>query len=292
MRAGLPMLLQAAQTGGFAVPCFNVFGFEDARAVVDEAVSRNAPVILATNREMLEFTGLAATCAMLNALADEVPTPVCVHLDHCYDVDLACRAVDAGFGSIMYDGSQLDFEINVANTRRVVEYAHRSGIGVEGEIGSVAYSADDNRGREHIRHELTEPETAARFAELSGADAVAVSIGNVHRQKETSGGLDFDRLSAIAEVVRQPLVIHGTSGITDDELVRMTRAAITKCNIGTSLRQCFGRALRGTLAEHPDEFDRLTIFQGVMPHMRVEAGRYFDLLGANGTARHMLEKTA
>jgi len=259
MRTGLPMLLQAAQAGGFAVPCFNVFGFEDARAVVDEAVSRNAPVILATNREMLEFTGLGATCAMLNALADEVLTPVCVHLDHCYDVELACQAVDAGFGSVMYDGSQLDFDVNVANTRRVVDYAHAAGIGVEGEIGSVAYNASDNRGREHIRHELTEPETAARFAELSGADAVAVS---------------------------------STSGITDAELKRLTRGAITKCNIGTSLRQCFGRALRETLAQDPDEFDRLTIFRGVMPHMRAEAGRYFDLLGANGTATHLLEKIA
>jgi fructose-bisphosphate aldolase class II len=286
------MLLQAAQAGGFAVPCFNVFGFEDARAVVDEAVSRNAPVILATNREMLEFTGLGATCAMLNALADEVLTPVCVHLDHCYDVELACQAVDAGFGSVMYDGSQLDFDVNVANTRRVVDYAHAAGIGVEGEIGSVAYNASDNRGREHIRHELTEPETAARFAELSGADAVAVSIGNVHRQKETSDGLDFDRLAAIDALVNQPLVIHGTSGITDAELKRLTRGAITKCNIGTSLRQCFGRALRETLAQDPDEFDRLTIFRGVMPHMRAEAGRYFDLLGANGTATHLLEKIA
>lgn len=286
MRAGLPQLLQSAQAGGYAVPCFNVFGFEDARAVVDEAVSREAPVIIATNREMIDFTGLAATSAMLTALADEVATPVCVHLDHCYDVELACQAVDAGFGSVMYDGSQLDFDTNVTNTRRVVNYAHAAGVGVEGEIGSVAYNSDDNRGREHIKHELTEPDVAARFAEQSGVDAVAVSIGNVHRLKHASAGLDFARLSAIAAVMERPLVIHGTSGIADTELERMTRGAIKKCNIGTSLRQCFGRALRAALADKPDEFDRLTIFRAVMPHMRAEAGRYFDLLGANGTANN------
>lgn len=282
MRVGLPELLQAARAGGYAVPCFNVFGFEDARAVVDEAVSREAPVILATNREMVDFTGLSATVAMFTALADEVATPVCVHLDHCYDVDLACRAVDAGFGSVMYDGSQLDFEINVANTRRVVDHAHAAGVGVEGEIGSVAYNEDDNHGREHIRHELTEPDVAARFAEESGADAVAVSIGNVHRLKLPSAGLDFERLSAIDSVIGKPLVIHGTSGITDGELERLCRGAITKCNIGTSLRQRFGSALRKTLADNPDEFDRLTIFRAVIPEMRKLAGHYFDLLGANG----------
>ena len=281
MRSGLPDLLQAARAGGYAVPCFNVFGFEDARAVVDEAAARNAPVILATNREMVEFTGLSATVAMFSALADEVAVPVCLHLDHCYDVDLACRAVDAGFGSVMYDGSQLDFDTNVTNTRRVVDHAHAAGIGVEGEIGSVAYNEDDNHGREHIRHELTQPDIAARFAHECGADAIAVSIGNVHRLKRANSGLDFKRLDAIAAVVDKPLVIHGTSGITDEELDRLCRGAITKCNIGTALRQGFGNAMRRTLTDAPDEFDRLTIFRSVIPEMRAIAGHYFDLLGAN-----------
>ena len=292
MRTGLPDLLQAARTGGYAVPCFNVFGFEDARAVVDEAVSREAPVILATNREMVEFTGLSATVAMFGALADEASVPVCVHLDHCYDVEFACRAVDAGFGSVMYDGSQLDFATNVANTRRVVAHAHAAGIGVEAEIGSVTYNEDDNHGREHIRHELTEPDIAARFAVESDADAIAVSIGNVHRLKRQSASLDFARLEAIDAVVERPLVIHGTSGIADDELARLCRGAITKCNIGTALRQRFGGALRVTLAENPEEFDRLTIFRSIMPEMRAVAGHYFDLLGANNAATSALENSA
>lgn len=280
MRTGLPELLHAAAQGGYAVPCFNVFGFEDARAVVDEAAARRAPVILGTNREMVEFTGLTATVAMLGALADDVDTPVCVHLDHCYDIDLARRAVDAGFGSVMYDGSQLEFDENVANTRAVVEHAHAAGVGVEGEIGSVAYNADDNHGREHIRHELTEPDVAARFVEASGVDAVAVSIGNVHRLKQPVAGIDFDRVAAIDALVDIPLVVHGASGIDDEELRRLCRGPMTKCNIGTALRQRFGRALRDTLAARPDEFDRLTIFRDIMPEMRMTAGRYFDLLGA------------
>ncbi len=286
MRAGLPELVNAAAMGGYAVPCFNVFGFEDARAVVDEAVERRAPVILGLNREMVEFTGLKACVAMLGALADDVSVPVCIHLDHCYDVELACRAVDAGFGSVMYDGSQLDFDANVKNTRRVANYAHAAGIGVEGEIGSVAYNAADNHGREHIRHELTDPDIAQRFAAESTVDAVAVSIGNVHRMQQPVSGIDFNRFSAISASVNTPLVIHGTSGISDEELRRLCKGAITKCNIGTSLRRRFGEALRATLVANPDEFDRLTIFRAVMPPMRAAAGHYFDLLGADGAADH------
>ena len=278
MRACLKDLLDDALAGGYAVPCFNVFGHEDARAVVDEAESRGAPVILATNREMTDFLGVEGAVALFGHVARTATTPVCLHLDHCYDVELACRAVDAGYDSVMYDGSQLSLERNIRDTRRVADHAHAQGVGVEGEIGSVGYSETGNRGREHIRFELTEPDQAQAFAERSGVDAVAVSIGNVHRLESRTGEVDLERVRAIAAVVAQPLVVHGTSGIPDQQLRALSRMAVCKFNIGTALRQRFGQALRATLAEHPDEYDRLTIFGHVMPAMRQEAGRFFDLL--------------
>jgi len=278
VRASLKDLLDDALAGGYAVPCFNVFGHEDARAVVDEAESRGAPVILATNREMTEFLGVEGAVALFGHVAAIASTPVCLHLDHCYDVALACRAVDAGYDSVMYDGSQLSLADNVRDTRQVVDHAHARGASVEGEIGSVGYSDTGNRGREHIRFELTEPDQAQAFAQRSGVDAVAVSIGNVHRLENPTGGVDLDRVRAIAAVVDQPLVVHGTSGIPEDQLRVLSRMAVCKFNIGTALRQRFGQALRATLAEHPDEYDRLAIFGHVMPAMRQEAGRFFDLL--------------
>lgn len=283
MRATLKQLLDAAQQGAYAVPAFNVFGYEDALAVVREAESRGASVILATNKEMTEFMGVTQAASMLGLLAEAAGTPVCVHLDHCYDIDVVKAAIDAGYGSVMYDGSQLPLAENIANTRRVVDYAHAAGVSVEGEIGSVAYSATGNRGREHIRHELTEPEDAELFAVESGVDAVAVSVGNVHRLETASSCIDFDRVASIAAVVEQPLVIHGTSGIGEADLVALARGPVAKFNIGTTLRQSFGRALRNALAAHPDEYDRLTLFRDVMPAMSREAGRYFTLLSPTTT---------
>jgi len=278
VRAPLKELLDDALAGGYAVPCFNVFGHEDARAVVDEAESRGAPVILATNKEMTEFLGVDGAVAMFGHLAGRATTPVCLHLDHCYDVALACRAVDAGYDSVMYDGSQLSLDDNVRDTRQVADYAHARGVSVEGEIGSVGYSRTGNRGREHIRFQLTEPHEAEVFAQRSAVDAVAVSIGNVHRQEQRGDPVDLDRVRAIAARVAQPLVVHGTSGIPDEQLRTLSGMTVCKFNIGTALRQRFGGALRQALAEHPHEYDRLTIFGRVMPAMRQEAGRFFDLL--------------
>jgi len=280
MRVTLNQLLPQALAGNYAVPCFNVFGYEDAVAVVRAAEKTSAPVILATNKEMVEFMGPRQAASMLGLLADESPAAVCVHLDHCYDIDIAKQAVDSGYTSVMYDGSQLAIEDNIAQTLRVAEYAHAHNVSVEGEIGSVPYS----RGRDHIKSILTDPNQAQQFAEHSGVDALAVSVGNIHRLETTSSSIDFDRLSEIALVVSQPLVIHGTSGINDTDLERLAKLPVCKFNIGTTLRMAFGQSLRHTLAEHPDEFDRLTIFNQIMPAIQIEAERNIALLGCHNAA--------
>lgn len=277
MRVTLNELLPKALSGGYALGCFNVFGYEDAVAVVRASERLNTPVILATNKEMVEFMGPQQAAGMLGLLADAAATEVCVHLDHCYDVDIARRAVDGGYTSVMYDGSQLPLAENIEQTRRVAEYAHAHNVSVEGEIGSVPYSS----GRDHIKSILTDPEQAQQFAQHSGVDAVAVSVGNVHRLQSTSSSIDFNRLEKIAAVVAQPLVIHGTSGINDTDLRRLAGMPVCKFNIGTTLRMSFGRALRDTLAANPDEFDRLTIFDQVMPAMQAEAERNIKLLRAD-----------
>lgn len=280
MRATLIDLLPNAVRDGYGVPCFNVFGFEDALAVVRAGEARGAPLILATNREMVDFAGTARLAADLGRLADESDVPVCVHLDHCDDLERVRRAVDDGYTSVMYDGSQHPFDENVAGCREAVEHAHRHGVSVEGEIGSVPYS----EGRTHVRDELTEPDEAARFAAESGVDAVAVSVGNVHRLRERGSRIDFERLARIRAGVECPLVIHGASGIAPADLARLAREGVAKFNIGTSLRQSFGRSLRDALAAAPDEFDRLTLFAPVIAAMSATAAEHIDTLGAGGRA--------
>ena len=283
MLVNLATILSAAAEGGYSAACFNVFGWEDARAVVLAAEETGAPVILAASLDFRREMPLELICRMLRTLAERTPVPVCAHLDHTDEVDEVLRAIDLGFTSVMFDGSQLRLEDNVAGTRRVLDYARPRGCSVEAEIGSVPYA----QGRTHIRSELTSVPEAIRFTEQCAVDALAVSVGNVHRLSAPTAVIDFPRLAQIQAAIEVPLVIHGTSGIREDDIVRLSRACIAKFNIGTVLRQAFGRGLRQTLERHPGCFDRLEIMSAVIPVMAREAARMIRLLGwrANDPAR-------
>jgi fructose-bisphosphate aldolase class II len=274
----LAKILAPAVDSCYSVACFNVFGWEDARAIVDAAGVLGAPVILAVNLDFRKYLPMDVICHMLRSLAERAPVPVCVHLDHTYDIPEVLRAVDLGFTSVMYDGSQLPLEDNIAGTRRVADYAHAAGCSIEAEIGSVPYA----EGRAHIKSELTELSDAIRFADEGRLDAMAVSVGNIHRLQVPGAVIDFARLEQIAAAVAVPLVIHGTSGIFDEDIARLARSRVAKFNIGTAVRQAFGRGLRETLNRYPDRFDRLQIMSDAMPAVSREASRMIRLLGWRG----------
>ncbi len=280
MKVSLNDLLPAAVAEGYAVPCFNVFGYEDASAIVKVAEVHRSPVILATNREMVEYMGLRLLATMLGQLADAASVPVCVHLDHCHDVDTVVEAVNHGYSSVMFDGSQLPLAENVRLSRQVVEHARPLGVSVEGEIGSVPY----NEGRDHILALPTDPFEACAFATESGVDAVAVSVGNVHRLTSAGVTIDHDRLAAIRRGIAQPLVIHGTSGITDADQRQLAAAGVAKFNIGTSLRMSLVRGLRAALDDDPALIDRLTLFERAMPALNTTIEHHLRVLGCEGQA--------
>ena len=275
MLVNLASILAPAVDSGYSVACFNVFGWEDSRAVVDAASQLGAPVILAANLDFRKSMPLEVIAVMLRSLAERAPVPVCVHLDHTYEVVEVLRAVDLGFSSVMFDGSQLPLEENIARTRRVAHYAHAAGCSVEAEIGSVPYA----EGRTYIKSELTDVGDAVRLAGETDLDAMAVSVGNVHRMSTPNAVIDFERLAQIAAAVTVPLVIHGTSGIRQQDIERLVRTRIAKFNIGTVLRQAFGRGLRETLGSNAERFDRLEIMGDVMPTVCGEAQRMIRLLG-------------
>ena len=275
MLANLSSLLTPAIRSGYSVACFNIFGWEDARAVVDAAERLGAPVILAANLDLRRFMPIEVIAFMLRALASRASVPVCVHLDHTYEVADVLRAVDVGFTSVMYDGSQLPLEDNIAGTRRVADYAHAAGCSVEAEVGSVPYA----EGRAHIQSRHTVVSDAIRLAEESGLDAMAVSVGNIHRLEKPGAVIDFALLREINACVTVPLVIHGTSGLVDEDIVRLRGMRVAKFNIGTALRRAFGRGLRESLSRHPDRFDRLEIMADLMPAISSEAARMIRLLG-------------
>ena len=180
----------------------------------------------------------------------------------------------AGYSSVMFDGSQLPLVENILRTKNVVEVAKALGVTVEGEIGSVPYS----EGRDHIKAISTIPDEAESYAKESGIDAIAVSVGNIHRLTTPTSIIDYERLKIIESQVDIPLVIHGTTGINEEDIIKLKQTRVAKFNIGTSLRMVIGENLRKKMQDEPDQFDRRYFMSKVFPFAQREAIRLISLL--------------
>ncbi|MEM8978743.1 MAG: class II fructose-bisphosphate aldolase [Pseudomonadota bacterium] len=246
-------VLQPALREGHAVAGLVCLGWEDMRAYVAAAEAEECPVILQAGPSCRAHTPLPVLGAMFRNLAKAASVPVVAHLDHGYTYEDCAAALEEGFTSLMFDGSRLPLEENIAATRRVVELARSGGVSCEGEIGFVGYDQGEASSG-------TDAEEAARFAVETGVDAMAISVGNVHLQQDQSGGLDEARIAAIEAVTEVPLVIHGGSGVPSEQRKKLAReTSVCKFNIGTELRMSFGAALRASVARDPDRFDRVQI---------------------------------
>ena len=253
--ATLAEVLQPALAEGYAVGGLVTLGWEDMRAYVAAAEAEGCPVILQAGPGCRDHTPLPVLGAMFRHLAEAAAVPVVAHLDHGYTVEDCRAALDAGFTSVMYDGSRKPLDQNIAETAEIVRMAHAAGASCEGEIGFVGYSDGEASAG-------TDPDEAARFAAETGVDAMAISVGNVHLQQEQSGELDEARIAEISKRCETPLVIHGGSGVPADQRRRLAaRTSICKFNIGTELRQAFGAALRVSLANNRDSFDRIALLE-------------------------------
>ena len=200
------------------------------------------PVILQAGPGCREHTPLPVLGTMFRTLAEGASVPVVAHLDHGYSIEECRAAIDCGFTSVMYDGSGKPLAQNIDETARIAEMAHQAGISCEGEIGFVGYDGGADSA-------MTDPGEAAQFARQTGVDAMAISVGNVHLQRESGEGLDEDRIRAIEAVTDLPLVIHGGSGVPREQRTALARTSnICKFNIGTELRMAFGAALREAVA--------------------------------------------
>ncbi|MFN4157580.1 MAG: class II fructose-bisphosphate aldolase [Gemmobacter sp.] len=274
--ATLSDVLRPALAGGYAVPGLVCLGWEDMRAYVMAAEAERAPVILQAGPGCREHTPLPVLGRMFRHLAEGASVPVVAHLDHGYTLDECRAALDAGFTSLMFDGSRLPLAQNIEATRAVVELAHAAGISCEGEIGFVGYAGGAASAG-------TDPDEAARFARDTGVDAMAVSVGNVHLQQDHEGGLDEPRLRAIEAVTQVPLVIHGGSGVPEAQRRALAATSrIAKFNIGTELRMAFGAALRAAVARDPHRFDRNAILKDTHEPVFDAARRVIRGLGASG----------
>ena len=263
--ATLAEVLQPALKQGYAVAGLVTLGWEDMYAYVEAAEAERCPVILQAGPSCRGHTPLPILGQMFRHLAEQASVPVVAHLDHGYSFDDCQQAIDAGFSSVMFDGSRKPLRQNIDETAAIVELAHRAGVSCEGEIGFVGYANGEQSAG-------TDPNEAAVFARETGVDAMAVSVGNVHLQQTEGAGLDLARIRAIEAVTNVPLVIHGGSGVPMAQRRELALGSnICKFNIGTELRMAFGSALRQTLTDHPDRFDRLDILKATQGPMTLAA---------------------
>lgn len=253
--ATLKDVLQPALRDGYAVAGLVTLGWEDMRAYVAAAEAENCPVILQAGPSCRAHTPLPILGRMFRHLADAASVPVVAHLDHGYTFEDCKMALDAGFTSLMFDGSRKPLQQNIDETAAIAELARAAGISCEGEIGFVGYDNGEASAG-------TDPAEAAKFAAETGVDAMAISVGNVHLQQDKAGGLDEPRIRAIEAVTDVPLVIHGGSGVPLAQRRQLaTGSSICKFNIGTELRMAFGAALRTAVNSDPARFDRVQILQ-------------------------------
>lgn len=245
-------MLLDAQKGGYAVGAFNAENMEMVKAIIRAAEELKAPVMIQTTPSTVKYASLAMFVGMVAAEARDASVPVCLHLDHGSSFELAVQAVKEGYTSVMIDGSKLPFEGNIDVSARVVSVAHPNHIPVEAELGKVGGKEDD---LEAVADTNTDPMEAKEFVEKTGIDSLAVAIGTAHGFYVGTPVLDKERLSEIRKVVDVPLVLHGASGLSDEDVSDCVKRGICKVNFATELRKAYTDAGKKLLAEKPDTFD-------------------------------------
>lgn len=247
-------MLQFASENGFAIPSFNVHNLETIQAVCEGAMAENSPVMIQTTPGTVNYAGLQYVTAIIKRAAEINNIPMALHLDHCPSYEMVVQCVVNGYTSIMIDGAELPFEENVALVKKTVEMAHAAGVAAEGELGRLGGVEDDLEVSE-ADAAFTVPEEAVEFVEKTGIDFLAIAIGTAHGLYKGIPKLDFKRLSEIRKLVSIPLVLHGASGLADEQVTEAVQRGISKINIATELKIPFADTIRKRLNDNPKDTD-------------------------------------
>lgn len=275
-------MLLDAQKGGYAVGAFNVENMEMVKAVLAAAEELKAPVMLQTTPSTIKYGTVETYAAIVKAEAEKVSVPVCLHLDHGSSFDLAVKAMKAGYTSVMIDGSHEDFENNIAVTKRVVDVAKAFGIPVEAELGKVGGKEDDLEAEADTN---TDPMEAKEFVERTGVSSLAVAIGTAHGFYVGTPVLDKPRVSAIKEVVPVPLVLHGASGLSEEDVRECVERGMCKVNFATELRAAYTDAVKKLLEEKPETFDPKKLGTVGMEAVKEQVMIRMEMCGCDGKAQ-------
>lgn len=276
-------LLDAADKGNYAVGAFNCNNMEIVQAIVEAADELKSPVIIQASQGAIKYAGLHYVVGLAKLAADAASVPVALHLDHGTDYNTAIACIRAGFTSVMFDGSHWPKEENIARTKEIVRVARAVGVSVEGEIGKIGGVEDDISVDERDAM-LTPVPDAIEFYEATGVDALAMSFGTAHGHYKLPPKLAFDRIEAVHQQTGAYLVMHGGSGVPDEDVKRGIACGIRKVNIDTELREAFLGEIRRQLAAKPTEIDPRKIFAPAKAVLKEKLKEKMMLFGCAGKA--------
>lgn len=275
-------MLQKARESKYAIGAFNVENMEMVMAVLAAAEAKNSPVIMQTTPGTIKYAGVDYYYANVAAAAKRSSVPVVMHLDHGDSFQRAMAAYRAGYTSIMIDGSKLPFEENIDLTKRVVDACHPGDVYVEGELGKVGGKEDDLEGDDD--NPYTDPEEAKIFVEKTGVDYLAIGVGTAHGVYKGIPKVNTDLIATIHDMVDVPLVLHGTSGVPDEQVITAVKNGICKVNYATDLRIAFTRGAKEFMAEHPEAFDPKKYSKQGMVEVQKYVEQKIEVCGSVGKA--------
>jgi len=270
-------LLDRAKNGHYAVAAFNTNNLEYTQAIIQAALELHAPVIIEAAKSEIDYMDGYVFVAMVKTMAEKLPIPVSIHLDHGPSLDEAVRCIRYGFTSVMYDGSALSLEENIATTKKVVEVAHACGVSVEGEIGVIGQAEDGPEGPKKDMIGLADPEQCEQFVKETGVDSFAAAIGNAHGLYTRKPGLRFDLLMDIEKRTGIPLVLHGGTGIPEEDIRKAITLGVSKINFSTVMRKGYIETLTETLIAHPGDLDLMKMLSPAKCKM-VEIAKHHILM--------------
>lgn len=283
------IMVEAAK-GKYAIGAFNITDLLQLEAVVDAAIEKKSPVIIQTSVKPSKFLGTDVMVAIYRTIASSAPIPICLHLDHCTEVDYCKKCADAGYTNIMIDASKQSFEENIRQTREVVDYCHKVGnISVEGELGTVSGVEDQVKVAED-EAQLANPQQSVEFVKRTGLDIFAPAIGTAHGVYKTKNPkVDFERLAKINQLlngktIKTPLVVHGGTGLPEDYIKKLLEAGGAKFNVSTELKHTLIDTKFEYITGHRDEYDPGKLDAAVRDATRKAVMHWIDMLGSAGKA--------
>lgn len=276
-------ILAHAYKHQYGVGAFSAHNAETIQGILWAAEEEQSPVMIQIGQKVIQHVGLKEMKKMIEIFADDITVPICIHLDHSRQYEQTLQAIRNGFQSVMFDGSGFSFDENVKVTKKVAEIARLLGIGSEGEIGKIGGTEDDITVSEK-NVLITETEEATIFAEQTGVDYLAVSIGTSHGIYKTMPKLHLERLKKISDAIKRPIVLHGGSSVPDKQVQEAIKLGVAKINVDTELRRSFTLGIQEVFQNNPEEWHLAVSLTNGRKKMKEKVQEKIRVFGSNGKA--------